>query len=261
MNHKKTIIALAVIMIAAVPLSLAVSDDSDAEIKIGKIRGEGFTNSGDGTLFVVLGSTEPAEQKITVKVTEDGRELATVAVDVPAESEYTAELRFRLNGIGDHYLTVTCEPAGLFPTPLGGDPFNYDTVVVNVTETIWSKPSTYAALIVVALLIAIAAYLRMRSAPAGKSDTTFTELEKQRKDISKTDSDEPSKASATERKRYRSSDEPSRTPAKQTAPPAEKAVSFTDLEKQRDEKKGSAPKKESSSEEPKKLKYISSRRK
>ena len=262
MNQKRTIIALAVIMIAAVQLSMVMSDDSDAVIEYGNVWGEGFTNSGDGTLFVVLRSTEPTEQQITVIVTENGTELARTTVPVPADGEYTAELRFSLNGVGNHDLTVTGEPAVLFPTPQGGEPMNSDTVTVTVSETIWSKPSTYVALVVVALLIVIAVYLRMRSAPAAKPDTTFTELEKQQKEVSKPDAEEKPKTAATERKRYGSSEDVPKPSGKQTAPPAEKkASSFTELEKEKGGKKETSPKKESPSGETKKLKYVSSRRK
>jgi len=262
MNHKRTIIALAAILMAIVPVGIIMSDGSDASMDLGKIWGEGFTNTSDGTLFVTLKNTEYSDQEITIVVTSDsGRELARATVTVPANSTYTAELRFGL-GLGSHDLTVTCTPAILFVPP--DSPINYDTVNLNVTESLWSKPTNNGAIIAVALLIVIAFYLRMRNAPATKPDTTFTELERQKE--SKTETAETPRASATERRRYRGSEEPPKEAKKPVAkppePPAEKkAASFTELEKQKSEKKETAPKKESSSEEPKKLKYVSSRRK
>jgi len=229
---------------------------------LGNIWGEGFTNTNDGTLFVTLKNTEFSDQDITIVVTSDsGKELARATVTVPASSTYTAELRFRL-GLGNHELTVTCTPATLFLPP--GSPINYDTVTVSVDESLWSKPTTYAAIVVVALLIVIAFYLRMRSAPATKPDTTFTELERQKG--AKAEAAETPKASATERRKYRGSEESPKESKKPAAKPPEppeekKAASFTELEKQKGEKKETAPKKESSSGEPKKLKYVSSRRK
>ncbi|MCL1978916.1 MAG: hypothetical protein FWG60_01990 [Methanomassiliicoccaceae archaeon] len=265
MNHKRTIVALAVIMMAAVPMSILMADESDAGMSFDKIWGEGFSNTSDGTLFVSLKNTEYSDQEVKITVTEGSRELAKKTVTIPAQTTYTAELRFGIGGLGDHILTVTCEPADLFPGP-GGTHYNSETVTVNVTESIWSKPTTYAALIVVAILIVIAFYLRMRNAPATKPDTTFTELDRQQKG-SRAKAEDAPKTSATERKRYGGPDEPPKEtkkqpPAKPPEPPAEKkATSFTELEKEKSAKKEAAPKKESSSGEPKKLKYVSSRRK
>lgn len=260
MNHKKTLIVLAIAMMAMIPVSIMMSDESDAGMEIRDAWGDGFSNNGDGTLFIVLKNTESSDTDITITVKEDGRELAKETVTVPADTEsYTAELRFRIDGLGSHDLTITCEPVNLFPIPPSGDPLNYWNVTVNVGESIWTKPSTYAAIIVVALLIVIAAYLRMRNAPATKPDTTFTELEKQKGGSTREAESKP-KASATERRRYSTPSEPSKPPVAEAppAPPKEKkASSFTELDK---EKKESASKPKTS-EEPKKLKYVSSRRK
>jgi hypothetical protein len=262
MNHKRTIIALAVIMMAVVPMGLIMSDDSDAEMRIGDVWNSGFTNTSDGTLFVVLRSTEGIDREITVRVTEDGNELARGTFNVLAGTELTAELRFRLSSVGSHEVTITCEPANLFPSPPGSDViFNSATNTINVTESLWSKPSTYGAIIVVAILVVIAVFLRMRSAPTTKPDTTFTELEKQQKESRGDVVEDKPKASVTERRKYQKSESP-KPEAKAPAPPEEKKVSsFTELEKQKSEKKEAPAKKDKPSEEPKKLKYVSSRRK
>jgi len=267
MNQKRTMIALAVIMMTVLPMSLLMSGESDANLYLddGKVWGEGFTNTSDGTLSVSLRSDEPVDWGITITVTENGRELARTAVVVPAGSTYVATLSFRLDSLGDHELTVTCTPASAFPSAGGGN-LNSQTITITVTESIWSKPATYAAIAVIAILIVIAVYLRMRNAPAKKPDVTFTELE-QRKE-SREDAEEKPKASVTERKRYKGSEaKPKEAKPKETkpsAPPEKKeAGTFTELEKQKKEEKKEAPpkKKEASSGEPKKLKYVSSRRK
>ena len=270
MNHKKTIIALAVIMMAVVPMSLAMSDLSDAGMSLDdeNIRAQGFTDMGDGTLFVTLKNTEVISHAVTITVTENGKLLAKTTETVPAgESSFTVELKFSLNTLGSHTVTITCEPASLFPE-IGGAPLNYNTFTIDVTRSIWSSPTTYVAIIVVVALIAIGIFLQMRNAPVKKPEMTFTELEKQQKE-SKADTGEASRSSATERRRYRAENPPKEEKKKEEKkaspppqPPAEKkAASFTELQKQKDEKKASEPKKEPSSDEPKKLKYISSRRK
>ncbi|MDR0309460.1 MAG: hypothetical protein LBH88_01710 [Candidatus Methanoplasma sp.] len=294
MNHKKTIIALAIIMTAIIPVGLVMSDGSDAGMGFaGDVRGDGFSTNGDGTLYVPLRSTEPDPVEMTIVVTEGGREVARKTVTIPGDETYTAELRFRLDGVGVHQLRVTCTPDYYFGPP--SSPINYSTVDVTVTESLLNKPSTYIAIIVVAVLIVIAAYMKIRSEPAKKPEMTFTELERQKKEA-KGEAEEKPRTSATEKRRYQRSGEASKKEVKQSAPPAEKkAASFTELEKQKSEKKAAAPpaekktkpsappaekkatsftelekqksdkkaataKKESSSEEPKKLKYVSSRR-
>jgi hypothetical protein len=275
MNHKRTIIVLAAIMMAVVPLSILAADGSDAVVDFDGVRGEGFTNRNDGTLYVNLKNSDYTDQIITaIIVKEDGREIyrSNIPVTVPANGTVTAELHFRLGSVGVHTLIVTCEPANLFPVPSGGIPLNFYQVDVTVTESIWSKPSTYGAIIVVALLIVIAAYMRIRNAPAGKPETTFTELEKQRSE-SREEAEVTPRLSATERKRYRGSGEPSKEAKKSSEPPAEKkkpfaksseppaekkklfarssapqdekkATSFTELERQKTEKKEPEAKKE-----------------
>lgn len=269
MNHKKTLIALAVIMMAIVPASMMMSDESDAKVDFGDIWGSGFTTSGPGTLNVVLTSTEYDDiVGIDVIVTENGVERGRTTVTVPANDSITAEVRFSLDGAGTHYLRVTCEPPDTFPPGPNGQPINYiDGISVEVTVSIWSNTTTYLALIVVAILVVIAVYLRMRSAPVTKPKMTFTELEKQ-KAAERGEVEEKPKASATERRRYGSSEQAINTPPKTAKPEAKaeqkveakpeesKPTSFTELDKQ---KKEAAKKK--SSDEPKKLKYVSSRRK
>jgi hypothetical protein len=279
-------IALAVIMMAAVPMSIVMSDGSDAGMNLddGKVWGEGFTNTSDGTIHVLLRSTETAPQSITVTVKENGTELARTTETVPANvTDHEITLSFRLNGIGDHEIEVTCEPGSLFPSP-GGTPLNNTKITVTVTESLWSKPSTYGAIAVIAILIVIAFYLRMRNAPTAKPDVTFTELEKRKE--SREDEDDKPKTPVTARRRYSGSDarpkeaepkvakpkekkqkekgirEAKPKESKTPAPPEKKdAATFTELEKQKTDKKDAAPKKEPSSGEPKKLKYVSSRRK
>jgi hypothetical protein len=273
MNHKRTIIALAVITMAIASMSLVMSDNSDARMTFEKIEGVGFTTANEGTLFVPLtnGGEEPLE--ITITVTEDGRLLKTDKVTVGKNSTVTAELRFKLNGTGDHQLRVTFTPAEYFPPITSGGYANSAIAHVNVSESIWSKTTTYLAIVAIALLIVIAAYMKIRSAPAGKPGMTFTELEKQKRESREEEEDRP-KASATEKRRYRESEESSKAAQKQQAPPEKKAGTFTELENQKKAdataKKGPepppkkaepAPKKAKPQEEPKKLKYVSSRRK
>ena len=273
MNHKKTMIALAIAMMALIPMGIMMSNESDAGMEFrGDPWGDGFSNNSDGTLHIVLKNTEPNDVELTIIITEGDRELKRETFTIPADTDsYTVNISFRVDGVGSHDLIVTGIPASLFPTPPSGDPLNFTNVTINVSESIWTKVTTYVAIAVVALLVVIAAFLKMRSAPAKKPDTTFTELERQKETTAVKEEPTARRSSTTERRRYGSSEEQKSAPVqpkpaapkqKPAEPPQEKkASSFTELDKQKKTEKKESPSKSKSSEEPKKLKYVSSRRK
>ncbi|MDR2846572.1 MAG: hypothetical protein LBV63_04750 [Candidatus Methanoplasma sp.] len=270
MNFKKLMMVLAVLAVFATPFTV-LADSSDAYIEIDANRdlyGSGFTNSGSGTLHIPLSSTEGTDVNITITVTyKDSGDRVTdpVTFTVPAGSkDFVAEMSFRISDVGSHELQITCTPATLFPLT------NVDTVTVTVNQTIWSQWTTFAAIGIVALLIVIAAFIRMRSVPTTKPDTTFTELEKGRGSVEKAEPEKKPTVS-TERKRYNTSSEPAKSDTKKSEkkpepkpePQEKKTESFTELQKQKSEKKAirEAEEKPSKDGEPKKLKYVSSRRK
>jgi len=305
MNHKNALIVLAVVVLAAVPISLLLSETSDAQVSVDNsaIWGQGFTDRSDGTLFITLNRDESNDQTMTITITENNRQVASSTVVVPASETgtmvpFVAQMNFRL-GAGTHDLTITLTAENpVFVLPSGPSTTYTTSAIVDSTQSVLSKPSTYAALAIVAILIVIGVYLYIRNAPTKKPETTFTELERQKRE-SKEEAEEAPKASATERRRYnkdtggdkpkeaaklaarqketaKPAEPPEEKKKKSAAPPDEKkaASPFTDLEKQKQEKQEkketppankketAAPsKKESSSEEPKKIKYVSSRRK
>ena len=263
MNKIKTIMALALIALAMVPMGLTLlSDESEAYLTINDgIHGEGFATNSDGTLFLHISNDEEIPITITLTVIIDGNEdEAKTFPDIEVKAGGgDIELRFRVGGAGEHSVKVTGTPSSLF------FPNNNNTGTINVKQSILDKPTTYIAIAVVVILIVIAFYLHMRNAPAKKPDTTFRELEEQKK-ASKGEVESAPKASATEKKRYdkASTTEPPNATPKEKAKPApeeKKATTFTELEKEKASKKETAKKDSSSSDEPKKLKYVSSRRK
>ena len=260
MDHKKAIAALTVMMMAFISLSVVTADESDAYVTIeDDIKAYGFTNNGNGTLEILFKSSEANDTMITIVVTlvDSGDVVAREDINIPP-GEYVATLNFKITSIGDHEILITCEPVGMFPSP-GGISMNTQKLTIVVTESIWSKWTTFAAIGIIVLLIAIAAFIKMRNAPATKPDITFTQLERQK---DKEDDDRQETPRTTQRRRYEES-----TPApKKEAKPA----SFTELEKQKSEpvpikepvkEVKKEPTKKANSEPPKKLKYVSSRRK
>jgi len=280
MNHKKTLIALAVIMLAAVPVSILMSELSDAQVSTddNSISWSGSNDRSSGTLVVPLKSTESNDQDITITVTDSNNNIVvTNKVTVPGNSTLNAELSIRM-GAGSHDLTITCvadNPVFLLPN---GNSTNTQVIpfTINVTQSVLSKPTTYIAIAIVVILIVIGVFLYTRNAPTKKPETTFTELERQKRE-SREEAEEAPKTSATERKKYKESGSRPKEPAEKKAAPAEKkaakaekkpapeekkaapaekkaapeekkpapeekkATSFTELEKQKQEKKESAP--------------------
>lgn len=269
MNNNKTMIALAFVMLAIVPVSMVLmSDGSDADLTIEDgMHGEGFATNSDGTLFVPIFNTEDLPKTITLTVIIDDNDERTFPnVEVPANGG-DIELRFRIGGAGEHTIKVIGKPADPSDRFF---PIDNNDGTVNVKQSIMDKPATYIAIAVVVILIVIAFYMHTRNAPAKKPEITFTELE-ERKRASRGETKSTPNVSATERRRYNkaSASEPSdATPKKKGNAPEEKAApapvekkasTFTELEREKAAEKES--KKDQSSEEPKKLKYVSSRRK
>ncbi|MDR3282941.1 MAG: hypothetical protein LBS92_04955 [Candidatus Methanoplasma sp.] len=269
MSVKKILMIVVVLALIAAPIA-AMADTSDGQIEINedKTNGDGFKTNSNGTVHIHLKSTETNDVGIDIRIEDsEGNLLAEKNnVNIPAGSEdFVVDVSVGLSGLGDHEIKIVCEPKGLFPATTGGEIFNYYELTVNVTESIWSKWTTYLAVAIVVILIVIAIFLRMRSASDKKPDTTFTDLENKRKSSAK---DEPAPAASTERKRYKTE----KTPAKEASKAnAKKAESFTELEQRKSEapkeKPKSEPVKESPKAEPKKdkgekkLRYTSDRRK
>jgi hypothetical protein len=261
MNYKKTIVALTVVMMAFISLSAVAGEDSDAIMAISdNPRAEGFANNSNGTLTINFNNTDGVETEIRITVTDlnnPGTVYTSQIVTVP-DGKNDIRISFRIGDAGSHEVLITCEPQELFHYD-GTKYLNQQTMTINVSKSIWSNTTTYIAIAAIAILIVIAAVIRMRSVPATKPDTTFTELERQKE--SRSDDDDEDVPQTTSRRKY-NEEKPAPAPVQKET----KATSFTELEKNKAEPKPKTKtpkegKKESSSEEPKKLKYVSSRRK
>lgn len=281
MKTRNTIIILAALMLTLVPaLSLIDEDNSDATVSFVNVT-QGKITSDGGDLYVEFMNDESAERIVTITVTNSntGAVVGTTTVTIPADvANYKATVHVNFGGTGEYNAKIACTPSSYF------DPgINYTTTTVTVTDSIWSSWTAYAAIAIVVILVVIAVFLHMRNAPKIKPDKTFTELETEKNEGKPVKTEE--RISSTERKRYKTNSLEKEQTAKKVEPVKEeskpkkkvepvkeepkpkkkeepKAQSFTDIEEKKKtstkEKKDSAP---SDSEEPKKLKYVSSRRK
>ncbi len=250
MNAKKTLIIAVIMMLAVLP-AIGLIDDSgsDATISIdGNVTQGTITSDSGGDIYIKLESTEDEDVDITITVTNSntGDTVGETTVTIPANEDITASVHVNFGSAGTYNAKITCTPSTYFEN------VNYTTATITVTDSIWSNWTSYAAIIVVVLLVVIALVLHMRSAPKIKPDTTFTQLEEQQKEPASKSGE--SAQHSTTRKKYKSSEasKPSEEAPVKSEP--KKAQNFTELEKQ---KKSS----ESDESEPKKLKYVSSRRK
>jgi hypothetical protein len=261
MKYNRIVIILAVAMLAVTSVGLVLSDDSDATMVLDQsnITSSGFKNNSSGTIVVPIENTD-TYKTVTITVTasdpnDSSNIYTTTTVDVAGGETGYAYLSFQISSVGDHQVLITCTPADAFES-YGSGYYNTKTVTVNVEKSIWTNWATYGAIAVIAILIAIAVIIKMRSAPAIKPDTTFTELDKEKKANQAVEPAAPS----TQRRKYNSSASVNKTETKQPEP-EKRASTFTDLQNQKTETKKTSPSKKDSTSEPKKIKYVSSRRK
>ncbi len=101
---------------------------------------------------------------------------------------------------GMHQYRVICEPKGEFDNDL-----NAFSVTADVSKNVLSNWVTYAVIILVVIVIAVFAYLKIRDTPKNKPEMTFEELEAQRKaEMAEKGQKKQSKSTAksTERQKY-----------------------------------------------------------
>ena len=262
MNSKKTTILMIALALFVLPIALSFAPGaSDAGVSIEGDAYQGTVTPDGGYVHLVLKSTEPNPVTLSVDayITDSGKLIGTAQCALSANGTATADIFVKAGGVGDHNVTLKCSPEGFFV-------LKETSLLVHVTQSVWSNWTSWATIIIIAILIIIAVAYKMHSAPKAKADVTFTELEKQRKDAKGIS--EPSVT--TERRKYGSHKSEEKAPAPKKAPakeatkePPKEADSkkvFTEMEEQR---KRAAPAKEApkKADEPEKLKYVSSRRK
>ncbi|MFA6802339.1 MAG: hypothetical protein WC153_04485 [Candidatus Methanomethylophilaceae archaeon] len=212
MNSKKTILAIVLIAMIAVPaLSLYDSDECEAApvgnclmIDTSSISTGGFDTRTAGYVDVTIINNTAAQASVLVFVTyENGTSrLAEKTVTVDAGGSSMVTLNFTIGSAGTKNLTIWGESDDAeFLTDSDDNTLNYANFTVGVKESIWSSWTTYAAIIGIVALIALAVFLKYRNAPRAEKTVTFTELEEQKKGRSVQKSTR-AKAPTTEKKQY-----------------------------------------------------------
>lgn len=237
MMSKRTVTVLLAAVLALAAFAVVASDGSEADGP-GNWEAHGFKENHSGTVDFVFDNGSSAALDFTVTVYESGNSNAIAEKDysAPANAQTAFDISFQMDS-GTHTVRIV--------TTSEGEEYPVQVMDIHVEKSIWSGYTPYAVIVIVIIIIAIAALYYIRSKPKVTPDTTFTELEEQKK--SRSAGKEEKAGPSTERRRYGGSKDGT-APAKE-----EKAASFTELSEKKSQKK--------KDKKPEKLKYVSSRRK
>ena len=197
MNAKQIIAFGAVMLFVVCLLPTVDADTSITDSPRGTIE---FDSMNGGDITFTVDSDTSFEMQVSVINESGGATVYTGTYQIHS-GENVVTIHFEGLGEGDYYLNVVCSgPSGEFNGP------NSFHVNVHVNQNILSNWATYAVIIVV-IVIAIFAYLKLRDNPKDKPQMTFEELEAQRKaemaeKAEKRQKKEKPASTGTERKRY-----------------------------------------------------------
>ncbi len=190
-------------LIAVVVLAIAVVPFGDADgAYIEKDDSFKFDNMSGGTLKFTVVNTGAGASTFTmdVSVTENGKEVASAeGISIPGGERTEVSIDMGdFKSVGTHTLKVVCTTDGYLENPS----FN---VTVVVEKNLLSDWLTYVVILIVIIVVAIFAYLKIRDSPKKKTEMTFEQLEAERKaEMSAKGEKKKAKEAAptTERQRY-----------------------------------------------------------
>jgi|GEM_PF-1193283 len=245
----KKIVALALVLsFLVLPLAFAGSSSAaDLQFDNSQSRVGSFTQGSSGSVTVFLQNTTDSPISATVYVAfpnSDSPRLAQTQVTVPGNDAdgnpgvAEVSLSFRIDSPGTHWVRV-------WATYMAEDPSNPGSYVetpllvpeileIHVNSSIWSNTSTYIAIVVVILVVAVAVYFLKIRNPSKKNDVaagTFTAMESRRlaKKQAEAEEDYDDYDEARDDETYIAEEEETAAPAVTTA--TEKKVSEERTEK------------------------------
>jgi len=202
MSSKKLLVLALAIAFIAVPLSISfAAENNDAALDLSfdssKTEVGSFGEMSPGTITFTLVNSTSSDIEFTAyisTVSEPDKKLVTINGTVPANGTATKSMSFQISNEGKEFVRIFVVYGSPEVTITEG-PFE-----INVASSIWAKTSTYIAIIVVVIIIAIAAFLKMRSNPVRKNNSkTFTQMDAERRAGK---SSAPSGTVSTERQEY-----------------------------------------------------------
>ena len=190
-------------LVAVAVLALAVVPFGDADgAYVEKDDTFKFDNMSGGTLRFTVVNTGAGASTFTmdVSVTENNKVVASVeGISIPAGERTEVSIKMSdFKSVGTHTLNVVCTADGYLENPS----FN---VTVEVSKNLLSDWLTYVVILIVVIVVAVFAYLKIRDSPKKKTEMTFEQLEAERKaEMSAKGEKKKAKEAAptTERQRY-----------------------------------------------------------
>jgi hypothetical protein len=182
MSPMKKVCLLAMVMILffipVVSGSVAGFQLSDGNIR----ETRGFDDRSAGTLHILLENDSSADIVVNVTVRDNLNHAHVYAVmnniTVPYTDSVDVGISFQIGTPGQYWIRVDVTDA------LTGDPlseWSTNTIMITVNQSIWSNTWTYIAIIVVIIIVAIGAFIKMRSNPKVEESGAFTAMEEERK--------------------------------------------------------------------------------
>ena len=199
----KKVLVLALVMVALIIPVTALSDDASGDEGLFVYNGDvdvtkGFDDRTAGTVSVRISNTAADGVTVDVYITDwidysivyadskkdhpDGISIEGVGSDADDGAFVTKDvsMKFQISSSGEYHLRVVVVEQGMAvdqENMLTGSIFD-----LSVGRSIWSNTWTYVAIILVIVIIAIAAFIKMRSTPrVSEGAGTFTAMEEERR--------------------------------------------------------------------------------
>jgi len=193
---KKTFAILLAFAFVLIPMASSGADGADYQLSIDSSSvsiGE-FTEGSPGTISIPIENESNGEITVDVYVTwmdgdpdvAEDRIGSAEGIKVPAEADNvagkaSASVSFSISSPGKHHVKIWFQPDTAFPNPSSGEPLNWITAEISVSDSIWNNASTYVLIVIVIIAVAAAVYLRLRSTRVPKAEGRFTAMETERR--------------------------------------------------------------------------------
>ncbi len=208
MINKRTVLSVILIAAIAIPvMSVFYVEEAEAastylEMDTGSLEIGDFDTRNAGDVKITIKNNTEDNVSVRVWLTYQNKTdvIKETTVEVLKEDKAVAVLNVKFDSQGAKSLTIWAESedASFYDgSPQSSIGHNF---TLGVSQSVWSNATTYIAIVAIVIIIAVAVYIKHRSAPKAEPGITFTELEEQRRSQRK--GVESSKAPSAEKKKY-----------------------------------------------------------
>lgn len=202
----KVFALMLVLALAIVPVSVA-TESTDAAIGFdgNPVIVSSFGDMNDGKVRVTVYNTSTSAVKVNIKAVDYNNEKVVFCelkdVEVPAKTDdgngvVTKDMSWKIGNSGTRYVKITATADD------GSEATN--TIVVEVSHSIWNDPITYVVIVIIIIAIAVAVFLKLRANERVKKQDpnakSFTQMREEKISADKEKSE--AKKVSTEKKTY-----------------------------------------------------------